>query len=93
MTQLIVEAIEYPGFALIEVLSPCPTFRPEQKEWKHQVRQAEDIPLDDPVQAAQWLAADDGMSSGLIYRREHPVWQPRHDLESTLAEIEQAFSI
>jgi 2-oxoglutarate ferredoxin oxidoreductase subunit beta len=93
MTRLIVEAIEYPGFALIEVLSPCPTFRPEQKEWKHQVRQAEDLPLHDPVQAAQWLAADDGMSSGLIYQREHPVWQPRHEVQSTLSEIEQEFSI
>ena len=93
MSKLFVEAIEYPGFALIEVLSPCPTFRPEQKEWKHQVRQAEDIPLHDPVQAAQWLAADDGMSSGLIYRSVQTVWQAIHVGGSTLAEIEQEFRI
>jgi len=93
MSKLIVEAIEYPGFALIEVLSPCPTFRPEQKEWKHQVRQAEDVPLHDPVQAAHWLAADDGMSSGLIYHRVQPVWQALHEEGSTLAEIEQEFRI
>jgi len=65
--------LDFCASSLIEVLSPCPTFRPEQKEWKHQVRQAEDIPLHDPVQAAKWLAADDGLSSGLIYHSEQPV--------------------
>lgn len=93
MTTLIVDAIEYPGFALIEVLSPCPTFRPEQKQWKHQVHEAEGVPLHDPVQAAQWLAADDGMSSGLIYRKERSAWQSRHDESTTLAEIEEQFCV
>jgi 2-oxoglutarate/2-oxoacid ferredoxin oxidoreductase subunit beta len=34
LARLIVEAINYPGFAFIEVLSPCVTYRPEQKQWK-----------------------------------------------------------
>jgi len=31
---LIAQAIQHPGFSFVEVLSPCVTFRPEQKEWK-----------------------------------------------------------
>ena len=31
LADLIVEGIRWPGFALIEVLSPCVTFRPEQR--------------------------------------------------------------
>jgi hypothetical protein len=35
---LIIEGIRWPGFASLEVLSPCMTFRPEQKDWKRRVR-------------------------------------------------------
>ena len=37
LSDLIVDAIRWPGFAFIEVLSPCVTFRPEQREWKKRV--------------------------------------------------------
>ena len=32
---IIVEAIRHPGFSFVEVLSPCVTFRPGQREWKN----------------------------------------------------------
>jgi 2-oxoglutarate ferredoxin oxidoreductase subunit beta len=38
LADLIGDGIRWPGFAFIEVLSPCVTFRPEQREWKKMVR-------------------------------------------------------
>ena len=37
---IIAQAIRHPGFSFVEILSPCVTFRPEQKEWKEIVRAA-----------------------------------------------------
>jgi len=91
MTQLLVEAIEHPGFAFVHVLSPCVTFRPEQREWKHQVHPLPEGPLSDPGQAAQMLHADDGLGLGLAYAQRLPVWPAPHQASATLAELEQEF--
>ncbi len=32
--KIIADGIRHPGFSFIEILSPCITFRPEQREWK-----------------------------------------------------------
>jgi 2-oxoglutarate ferredoxin oxidoreductase subunit beta len=40
MAQIIVEAIRHPGFSLVQVLSPCVTFRPSS-EWRDIVRTAD----------------------------------------------------
>ena len=40
------EGIRHPGFSFIEILSPCVTFRPEQREWKNLVHPA---PVDPPT--------------------------------------------
>lgn len=61
MSKVFVDAIEHKGFAFVEVLSPCKTFRPEQMEWKHQVHLKATEATDDPVLAAQHIHADDGM--------------------------------
>ena len=34
---VLVEAIRHPGFSFVEILSPCVTFRPDEKAWKDQV--------------------------------------------------------
>lgn len=93
LTKLIVDSIEHPGFAFIEVLSPCPTFRPEQKQWKQSVRPWEEGATDDPTLAATRIHADDGMSMGLIYQRELPVWQPLQQTVSSVDEIARSFEI
>ena len=31
---ILVEAIRHPGFSFVEILSPCVTFRPDEREWK-----------------------------------------------------------
>ena len=58
------------------MLSPCPTFRPEQMEWKHHVKAFEEASTDDPVLAAQRIQADDGMSTGILYQRKISPFQP-----------------
>jgi 2-oxoglutarate ferredoxin oxidoreductase subunit beta len=72
-------------------LSPCQTFRPEQKEWKHLVHPSDMAPTDDPVEAARFIQADDGMALGLFYVRRLPVWQPQHQPTATPADLEREF--
>jgi 2-oxoglutarate ferredoxin oxidoreductase subunit beta len=93
LTKLLVEAIEHPGFAFLQVLSPCQTFRPEQKEWKHLVHPVDTAPTDDPVEAARFIQADDGMALGLFYVRRLPVWQPHNRPTATLADLEREFAL
>jgi 2-oxoglutarate ferredoxin oxidoreductase subunit beta len=76
LAQILVEAIQHPGFAFVQALSPCPTFRPEQMEWKRQVRGFELEATSDPMEAARRIQADDGMSTGIIYRSDYPAFQP-----------------
>jgi 2-oxoglutarate ferredoxin oxidoreductase subunit beta len=75
LTRLMVEGIKHKGFSFIEVLSPCPTFRPEQKQWKLTIRPWQEQATDDPLEAARRIHGDDGMSTGMVYQREIPAWQ------------------
>jgi len=90
LTHLLVEAIEYHGFSFVQVLSPCQTFRPEQKEWKQQVHPAEPV-SDDPLQAGSCLHTDDGLSLGVLYRHPMSVWQPVAQQHGSLSQIEEEF--
>jgi len=69
---LIAEAIRHPGFSFIEVLSPCVTFRPEQRTWKALAHPARVAPTDDPVRAARRLFTDDGFNVGVLYKGSRP---------------------
>ncbi len=66
--QTIVEAIRHPGFSFVQVLSPCVTFRPEQRQWKQLVHPAPVEPTDDPARAARRLLTDDAYFTGVLYR-------------------------
>ncbi|UQZ88893.1 2-oxoacid ferredoxin oxidoreductase [Deltaproteobacteria bacterium Smac51] len=79
LAALIVEAIRYPGFALVDILSPCISFNKKATFASYKER-AKKLPESyDPsnreaamVQAAKW---DDEIPIGLIYRRDpedHP---------------------
>lgn len=72
IAKLLAEAIQYPGFALVQVLSPCVTYRSEEKLWKQQVRRADREPMTDAAEAARWLFAEDGLSTGIFYRAAVP---------------------
>ncbi len=63
----IVEAIRHPGFAFVQVLSPCVTFRPEQRGWSDLVHPAPVEPTDDPARAARRLLTDDSYFTGILY--------------------------
>jgi 2-oxoglutarate ferredoxin oxidoreductase subunit beta len=95
LAQMIVLAMQHPGFAFIQVLSPCPTFRPEQKEWKHIVRPfaVDALPTSDPSVAAQHCQRDDGMSTGVIYVEARPVWRCSNMQEISIEDIEQEFRL
>ncbi len=93
LTRLLVEAINHPGFAFVQALSPCTTFRPEQKNWKKQVHAFDDDATANPVEAAQRIMADDGMSTGLLYRTQIPVWQPANQASLDVSGLEGGFQV
>jgi 2-oxoglutarate ferredoxin oxidoreductase subunit beta len=93
LARLIVEAIEHPGFAFVHVLSPCQTYRPEQKEWKHMVHPCRLDTTSNAVEAARLIQADDGMALGLLYQERLPMWQPENQPSATVAEIEEEFRV
>ncbi|MDH5223085.1 MAG: thiamine pyrophosphate-dependent enzyme, partial [Betaproteobacteria bacterium] len=71
---LIAEAVRHPGFSFVEVLSPCVTFRPEQREWKTMVHPAPVAATDDPGRAARRLMTDDGFNVGVLYKGKRPAY-------------------
>lgn len=73
---MIAEAIKTPGFSFIEVLSPCVTFRPEQRDWRQAVRPAPVTTTDDPARAARLIMSDDGFNIGILYRGDRKPYQP-----------------
>ena len=64
---IIAQGIRHPGFSFIEILSPCVTFRPEQREWRQQVHAAAVGPTDDAARAARRIMSDDGFNIGVLY--------------------------
>ncbi len=74
----IMEAIKHPGFSMVQVLSPCVTFRPEQREWKKLTRPAPVDATSDAAQAARRLLTDeDGLFTGILYVGDRPAYQPQ----------------
>jgi len=89
---IIVEAIRHPGFSFIEILSPCVTFRPDQKEWKNLVHPAPVGATDDPARAARRIMTDDGFNIGILYRGDRKPYQPPVDARAVdLAALEKEF--
>ena len=93
LTKLISEAIEHPGFSFIEVLSPCVTFRPEQKEWKKQVEAGDFEVVSDPAEASRRIYTMGEFLTGLVFKAEFPVWQPEMNQQSDVEQLAEAFVI
>jgi 2-oxoglutarate ferredoxin oxidoreductase subunit beta len=77
LADVIVQAVRHPGFSFVEVLSPCVTFRPEQKEWKKIVRSDALRPTPDLSRAARRMLRDTGFELGVLYAGERPAYTPR----------------
>ena len=91
---LIAQAVRHPGFSFIEVLSPCVTFRPEQRAWKDMARPAPVTPTDDPGRAARRLMTDDGFNIGVLYAGRRKVFQPPVGKGTRrIAELESEFTL
>ncbi|MGE5129007.1 MAG: 2-oxoacid:ferredoxin oxidoreductase subunit beta [Sphingomonadaceae bacterium] len=90
---LIAEAIQHPGFSFIEVLSPCVTFRPEQRGWKEAVRPAPVAPTDDPARAARRLMTDDGFNLGVLYKGKRSPYATEKRAAQEIAELEREFAL
>ena len=92
--QTLVEAIRHPGFSFVEVLSPCVTFRPDQREWKSAVHAAPVEPTNDPARAARRIMTDDGFNTGVLYRgAREPYSLTRRGEAEDMAEFEKAFEL
>ncbi len=90
VARLIAEGIQHRGFSLIQILSPCVTFRAEQKDWKAVVRKARER-ASGVAQAARWLLSDDGFNTGVLFQEERPVFDPRREAHGSLSDFEQEF--
>jgi 2-oxoglutarate/2-oxoacid ferredoxin oxidoreductase subunit beta len=89
---IIAQAIKHPGFSFVEILSPCVTFRPEQREWKNLVRPSPVASTDDPARAARLLMGDDGLNIGVLYagdRAPYPATSQKP--RATPADLETEF--
>lgn len=89
---ILVEAIRHPGFSFVEILSPCVTFRPDEREWKNQVHPAPVAPTSDPAKAARRIMTDDGFNIGILYRGDRRPYQAKVGCKCIdPAELEQDF--
>lgn len=93
-TSTIIEAVNHPGFSFVEILSPCVTFRPDEREWKNKVHVASVPETDDPARAARRIMTDDGMNTGILYRgRRKPYFAAVSEESGDIAPLEKAFEI
>jgi 2-oxoglutarate ferredoxin oxidoreductase subunit beta len=87
-------AIRHPGFAFIQVLSPCVTFRPEQRGWRKLARPAPVDATDDAAQAARRLLTDDSFFTGILYRNPRRSVQPAAPVQKAHPnELSAAFQV
>ena len=91
---LIVDAVGHPGFSFLEILSPCVTYRPDQRAWKERVHPAPVPPTDDPARAARRLMTDDGFNLGVLYRGNRSPYAPAKASELVAPEsLEEEFEV
>ncbi|PIQ52296.1 MAG: 2-oxoglutarate synthase, partial [Comamonadaceae bacterium CG12_big_fil_rev_8_21_14_0_65_59_15] len=95
MAQIIVEAVRHPGFSLVQVLSPCVTFRPDQAVWRDFVRTAEVDCTDDAARAARRLMTDDGFNVGkVLFKGSRAPYRPEFEPSSgSIADLESRFML
>ncbi|PCJ40512.1 MAG: 2-oxoglutarate synthase [Alphaproteobacteria bacterium] len=91
---IIADAIVHPGFSFVQILSPCVTFRPDQKIWKEQVHKAVVNETDDPARAARRLMSDDGFNTGVLYRgHREPYRFSCGEEKGDIMEIQKQFEV
>ena len=90
----IVKAIRHPGFAFVHVLSPCVTFRPEQRGWRKLARPAPVAATDDAARAARRLLTDNSFYTGVLYcNLRQPARLPTPAPTVHASELRDAFKV
>lgn len=93
VAKLIVEGIRHPGFSFIHVLSPCVTYRKEQREWRHAVHATDAAtPPSGLEEAMHRLAADDGFTTGVLFAGDRPAYRPDTRATAVAADFEAQFA-
>src|SRR5690606_27862770 len=90
---ILARAIRHPGFSFVEILSPCVTFRPEQRGWKERVHAASVESADEPARAARRIMTDDGFKLGVLYAGDRPAFPGTgRPPSASIADIEAEFA-
>ena len=93
VARLIAEGICHPGFAVIHILSPCVTYRADQKSWKTLVHAATEAPTSDAREAARRILDDDGFTTGVLLADRRRPFRPTTGRPVPLSEIEKEFRV
>ncbi|GEO80375.1 2-oxoacid:ferredoxin oxidoreductase subunit beta [Pararhodospirillum oryzae] len=93
LTRQICEAICHKGFSFIHVLSPCITYRPEQRAYKDKVHQDWSQPASDRTEAFRTLLEDDGFATGILFRGSEPAAKPVERPRVALSDMETQFVV
>ena len=88
---VIAEAIQHPGFSFVAVMSPCVTFREEQREWKDTMRKTAIEATGDAAQAARRLMTDDGYNCGVLYRGNRVSYGKEKVVSAKVSDLEAEF--
>jgi 2-oxoglutarate ferredoxin oxidoreductase subunit beta len=92
LARIIAEGIEHPGFSFIQVLSPCITYRPEQMDYKKQIRDGFEETSNRAAAFTQ-LMDDDDFTLGVLYRSHAPAYAASTAETADLAAIESQFVV
>jgi 2-oxoglutarate ferredoxin oxidoreductase subunit beta len=90
---IIAEAVRHPGFSFVAIMSPCVTFREEQREWKNVVRPSPEAPATDAAEAAKRLMQDDGYNMGVLYKGDRRPYRPVTGSGKTVADLDAQFAL
>lgn len=93
LSDLFLEGIQWPGFAFVDVLSPCMAFRPEEFGWKESVHPASRVIEQDRAAAYAAMVADDGFSLGVLFKDHRTSTTAPGASKSSLSEIESQFEV
>jgi 2-oxoglutarate ferredoxin oxidoreductase subunit beta len=90
---IVAEAIRHPGFSFVAIMSPCITFRDEQREWKNMVRPSGVESTTDSAQAARRLMTDDGYNIGVLYKGNRKPYGREIKATHSVADLDKEFNL
>lgn len=104
LTELLRQAIEHPGFAFIQIISPCVTFNPTDtyRSLTQKSYLIPEHPVDDKAKALELAQTNDHIALGLFYQLRRPTLEEvmRETVEmaqkegsTQLSELVQEFNV